>query len=158
MLRAFTTSNTVVVVVAVADDDEHSRSLRATMSRRESRASMGARQNDALSEFENCTSYLRSDSCSHLISPIVKKKFLLANKHITKCAARYILSTTLLINILRLNSTLSSKIEELNAQISTLYVENLRLRASEIALTSQLKRERAKSQKIMSDADSAVCR
>ncbi|TFK35465.1 hypothetical protein BDQ12DRAFT_688188 [Crucibulum laeve] len=92
------------------------------MSRRESRVSMGARQNDALFEFEN-----------------FKKKFLLANKHITK-----------------LNSTLSVRIEELNAQISTLYVENLRLRASEIALAAQLKREREKSRKIMADAEAAT--
>ncbi|KAF8802998.1 hypothetical protein BYT27DRAFT_6747755 [Phlegmacium glaucopus] len=69
---------------------------------------------------------------------VVKKKFLLANKHITK-----------------LNSTLSVRIEELNAQISTLYVENLRLRASEIALTAQLKREREKSRKVMADAEAA---
>ena len=57
----------------------------------------------------------------------------------------------------RLNSTLSARIEELNAQISTLYVENLRLRASEIALTSQLKKEKEKSQKILADTESAVC-
>ena len=56
----------------------------------------------------------------------------------------------------RLNSTLSARIEELNAQISSLYVENLRLRASEIALTSQLKKEREKSKKILADAESAV--
>ncbi|KAH9483493.1 hypothetical protein JR316_0002961 [Psilocybe cubensis] len=92
------------------------------MSRRESRSSLGARQNDALVEFEN-----------------FKKKFLLANKHITK-----------------LNSTLSVRIEELNAQISTLYVENLRLRASEIALTAQLKKEREKSQKVIADAETAA--
>ncbi|KAF9481288.1 hypothetical protein BDN70DRAFT_893413 [Pholiota conissans] len=91
------------------------------MSRRESRSSLGARQNDALFEFEN-----------------FKKKFLLANKHITK-----------------LNSTLSTRIEELNAQISTLYVENLRLRASEIALAAQLKREREKSRKVLADAETA---
>lgn len=90
-------------------------------SRRESRASLGSRQNDALFEFEN-----------------FKKKFLLANKHITK-----------------LNSTLSVRIEELNAQISTLYVENLKLRASEIALEAQLKREREKSRKVMADAEAA---
>lgn len=41
-------------------------------------------------------------------------------------------------------------------QISTLYAENLRLRASEIALSAQLKREREKSRKIMSDAETAV--
>lgn len=44
----------------------------------------------------------------------------------------------------------------MNAQISTLYVENLRLRASEIALSSQLKKEREKSRKILLDAESAV--
>jgi hypothetical protein len=92
------------------------------MSRRDSRLSLNVRQNDALSEFEN-----------------FKKKFLLANKHITK-----------------LNSTLSVRIEELNAQISTLYVENLRLRASEIALAAQLKKEQEKSRKIMADADAAT--
>ncbi|KAI9453898.1 hypothetical protein BJY52DRAFT_1205372 [Lactarius psammicola] len=92
------------------------------MSRRESRVSMNERQNDALFEFEN-----------------FKKKFLLANKHITK-----------------LNSTLSVRIEELNAQISALHVENLRLRASEIALGTQLKKEREKSQRIITDAESAI--
>ncbi|KAG1731202.1 uncharacterized protein EDB91DRAFT_730277 [Suillus paluster] len=92
------------------------------MSRRDSRLSLNVRQNDALNEFEN-----------------FKKKFLLANKHITK-----------------LNSTLSVRIEELNAQISTLYVENLRLRASEIALTAQLKKEQEKSRKIMAGAEAAT--
>jgi len=58
----------------------------------------------------------------------------------------------------RLNSTLSVRIEELNAQISTLYVENLRLRASEIALSAQLQREREKSWRIMTDAETAVRR
>ncbi|KAH0584667.1 hypothetical protein J132_03192 [Termitomyces sp. J132] len=92
------------------------------MSRRESRVSTGARQNDALFEFEN-----------------FKKKFLLANKHITK-----------------LNSTLSVRIEELNAEISKLYVENLKLKASEIALAAQLKREREKSRKVMAEAEAAT--
>ncbi|KAH9958510.1 hypothetical protein BGW80DRAFT_1184659 [Lactifluus volemus] len=92
------------------------------MSRRESRLSINERQNDALFEFEN-----------------FKKKFLLANKHITK-----------------LNSTLSVRIEELNAQISALHVENLRLRASEIALGSQLKKEKEKSQRIIADTESAI--
>jgi hypothetical protein len=95
---------------------------RPTMSRRESRNSLNVRQNDALFEFEN-----------------FKKRFLMANKQITK-----------------LNSTLSSRIEELNAQVSTLYTENLRLRASEISLTSQLKREREKSRKIMEEAETAT--
>jgi hypothetical protein len=58
--------------------------------------------------------------------------------------------------IYRLNSTLSVRIEELNAQISLLYVENLRLRASEIALAAQLKREREKSHKVLTDAEAAV--
>ncbi|KAG7453190.1 uncharacterized protein BT62DRAFT_50846 [Guyanagaster necrorhizus] len=92
------------------------------MSRRESRASTGARQNDALFEFEN-----------------FKKKFLQANKQITK-----------------LNSTMSVRIEELNAQISTLYNENLRLRASEIALSTELKRERQKSGKVMAEVEIAA--
>jgi hypothetical protein len=56
----------------------------------------------------------------------------------------------------RLNSTLSLRIEELNAQISALHVENLRLRASEISLGSQLKKEKEKSQRIITDAESAV--
>ncbi|KAI6119683.1 hypothetical protein EV401DRAFT_2209434 [Pisolithus croceorrhizus] len=92
------------------------------MSRRDSKVSLNNRQNDALTEFEN-----------------FKKKFLLANKHITK-----------------LNSTLSVRIEELQAQISTLYVENLRLRASEIALAAQLKKEQEKSRKILADAEAAT--
>ncbi|KAH9912191.1 uncharacterized protein BXZ73DRAFT_56421 [Epithele typhae] len=92
------------------------------MSRRQSRVSLDARQSDTLLEFEN-----------------FKKKFLLANKHITK-----------------LNSTLSARIEELNAQISQLYVENLRLRASEIALSSQLKKEKEKSRKILADTECAT--
>ncbi|KAJ7221450.1 hypothetical protein GGX14DRAFT_429712 [Mycena pura] len=92
------------------------------MNRRESRVSMGARQIDALVEFES-----------------FKKKALLVNKHITK-----------------LNSTLSMKIEELNTEISTLYTENLRLRQSEINLTTQLKRERAKSRQVLSDAEAAT--
>ena len=37
-----------------------------------------------------------------------------------------------------------------------LCVENLRLRASEIALASQLKREREQSQKVLADAEAAV--
>ena len=56
----------------------------------------------------------------------------------------------------RQNCSLSLKIEELNAHISTLYVENLRLRASEIALQTELKREKLKCHKIMSDAEAAV--
>ncbi|KAJ3852964.1 hypothetical protein EV368DRAFT_39893 [Lentinula lateritia] len=111
------------------------------MSRRESRVSISARQNDALFEFENCmfsSKFIstQSDPRWHFA---VKKKFLLANKHITK-----------------LNSTLSVRIEELNAQISTLYTENLRLRASEINLAAQLKREREKSRKIISETEAAA--
>ena len=57
----------------------------------------------------------------------------------------------------RLNSTLSVRIEELNAQIHALNVENLRLRTAEIQLASELKREKEKSRKIMADAEAAVC-
>ena len=65
------------------------------MSRRQSRVSIEARQNDTLLEFENCACSQRvvlrprhsvhaiSHSFSHAFP--VKKKFLLANKHITKC-------------------------------------------------------------------------
>jgi hypothetical protein len=60
----------------------------STMSRRESRVSMSERQNDALFEFENCMclpSFPNSHVPPHLPSHLtVKKKFLLANKHITK--------------------------------------------------------------------------
>jgi hypothetical protein len=49
------------------------------------------------------------------------------------------------------------KIEELNAHISALNVENLRLRSSEIALSVQLRREKDKSRSIMADAEAAVC-
>ena len=41
-------------------------------------------------------------------------------------------------------------------KISALYVEDLRLWTSEIVLASQLKKEREKSQRIMTDAESAV--
>ena len=57
------------------------------MSRRESRVSMNVRQNDALFEFENCMScYFLRFTISHpdMRWHSVKKKFLLANKHITK--------------------------------------------------------------------------
>lgn len=57
----------------------------------------------------------------------------------------------------RLNSTLSVRIEELNAHISALHVENLRLRASEIALSNQLQREREKTWRVMAEAEAAVC-
>ncbi|KAL5511941.1 hypothetical protein ACEPAH_5160 [Sanghuangporus vaninii] len=99
-----------------------SSSLPSSPSRDSSRVHIAVRQNDTLAEFEN-----------------FKKKFLFANKQITKQ-----------------NCSLSMKIEELNAHISSLYVENLRLRASEIALQSQLKREKVKSHKIMADAETAV--
>lgn len=56
----------------------------------------------------------------------------------------------------RLNSSLAMRIEELNAQISTLYTENLRLRASEINLAAQLKREREKSRKVIAETEAAV--
>jgi hypothetical protein len=56
----------------------------------------------------------------------------------------------------RLNSSLSVRIEELNSQISILYTENLRLRASEISLSNQLKQEREKSRKLIDEVESAV--
>ncbi|THH05322.1 hypothetical protein EW145_g4883 [Phellinidium pouzarii] len=103
-------------------DHQHLSSSCTAMSRRDSRVHISTRQNDTLLEFEN-----------------FKKKFLFANKQITKQ-----------------NCSLSLKIEELNAHISTLYVENLRLRASEIALHSQLRREKEKCHRIMADAETAA--
>jgi len=41
------------------------------------------------------------------------------------------------------------RIEELNSQVSSLYVENIRPRVSNIALTSELKRERARNSRIV---------
>ncbi|KZV67799.1 hypothetical protein PENSPDRAFT_744402 [Peniophora sp. CONT] len=82
------------------------------MSRREPRASAaGAAQKDALHEFEQ-----------------FKKKFLLANKHITK-----------------LNSSLSTRCQELETLVSTLNSENLRLHATMLSLYAELKREREKT-------------
>ncbi|KAL1746469.1 hypothetical protein HDZ31DRAFT_34126 [Schizophyllum fasciatum] len=68
-----------------------------------------------------------------------KKKFALQNKHITK-----------------LNSTLSVRIEELTAEVSTLRAENLILRASENALKAQLRQEHDKSRKILAQAEAAI--
>jgi hypothetical protein len=131
------------------------------MSRRESRVSMNVRQNDALFEFENCMCafcFYFTISLPDVRWHTVKKKFLLANKHITKCVLTFTPNTPPepQENLRRLNSTLSVRIEELNAQISSLYVENLRLRASEIALAAQLKREQEKSRKVMTEAEAAV--
>lgn len=56
----------------------------------------------------------------------------------------------------RMNSGLNLKIEELNTQLSCLYVENLRLRTLNVSLSVQLKQERDKSRKIISEAETAV--
>ena len=56
----------------------------------------------------------------------------------------------------RLNSSLNLKIEELNAQLSCIYVEKLRLRTANVSLSVQLKQEREKTKKIMSESDVAV--
>ena len=62
-------------------------------------------------------------------------------------------------SLIRLNSTPNiaqfSK-RKIHAQISALHVETLRLRASEIALGSQVKKEREKSQRILIDAEPVV--
>ncbi|KAH7102626.1 hypothetical protein BKA62DRAFT_96481 [Auriculariales sp. MPI-PUGE-AT-0066] len=68
-----------------------------------------------------------------------KRKYLGINKHITK-----------------LNSTLSVRIEALNAQLSELAVENLQLRAQNIHLSGQLSREREKTRRVLNDAEAAV--
>ena len=56
----------------------------------------------------------------------------------------------------RLNSTLSVRIEEHTAEVSTLRAENLILRASENALKAQLRQEHEKSRKILAQAEAAV--
>jgi regulator of replication initiation timing len=56
----------------------------------------------------------------------------------------------------RLNSALSVRIEELSAQISALLSENAELRADQISLRGQLRREQEKSRMIMSEAEAAV--
>ncbi|KAJ7583984.1 hypothetical protein C8J56DRAFT_1095040 [Mycena floridula] len=68
----------------------------------------------------------------------VKKKWLLANKHIAK-----------------LNATLSVRINGLTAQISILHAENAQLRSSEISLLGQLRREKDISRTIIVEAESA---
>lgn len=93
---------------------------------------------------------------TNLFETTVKKKFLLANKHITKYSSFHLLDISIVLSFFRLNSHLSVRIEELNAQISDLHVENLRLRASEIALSAQLKKEREKSRRVLADAEAAV--
>ena len=57
---------------------------------------------------------------------------------------------------LDLISTLSVRLEELKGQIYALHVENLRLRTFEISLSSHLKKEKERPQRILTDAGSAV--
>jgi len=91
---------------------------------------------------------------------IVKKKFLPANKQITRYVSYLWFSrfSSFIADGIesRLNSTLSVRIEELSAQISFLQAENVSLREAKISLGSQLKKEREKSRKIMADAEAAV--
>jgi len=68
-----------------------------------------------------------------------KRKYLLVNKHITK-----------------LNSTLSVRVEELNGQVANLAAENVRLRASEISLAAQLKKEKKRNNHIVQQAEHVV--
>ncbi|KAH9939444.1 hypothetical protein B0H21DRAFT_780615 [Amylocystis lapponica] len=97
------------------------------MSRRQSRVSIDVRQNDTLLEFENYP-------CAY------------SQEEIPPCEQAYHQVRSLQTVVLQLNSTLSVRIEELNAQISTLYVENLRLP----------QQEREKSRKIIADAEAAT--
>ena len=141
------------------------------MSRRQSRVSIDARQNDTLLEFENCASSPRGFPRDPVLtlsapSPVQSRRNSSLQTSISRsecCLSDIdrdvgVLAAASDMWLDRLNSTLSARIEELNAQISSLYVENLRLRASEIALTSQLKKEKDKSRKILADAESAVRR
>ena len=53
-------------------------------------------------------------------------------------------------------SGLSVRIEELDAQISALHVENLRLRTRRSHLARKFKKKKERSQRIVTDAESAV--
>lgn len=128
------------------------------MSRRESRVSINIRQNDALLEFENCKPMKPAGCNALLTTPVQSRNDSYSPTNISQSTSRNpSRHSKLLIRISsRLNSTLSVKIEELNAHISALNVENLRLRSSEIALSAQLRREKDKSRSIMADAEAAV--
>ena len=56
----------------------------------------------------------------------------------------------------RLNSSLNVKVEELSAQIATLNIENLRLRASEQTLARKLQREKDRTRRLVGEAEAAV--
>lgn len=121
------------------------------MSRRHSRVSLADRQNEALQEFESCKlGAPESKSQSILIHGLaclltVKRKYLQYNKQIIKD-----------------NSQLRVTVEELKSQLSQLHADNLVLGRSNIALESQLKRERAANKKrggngnAVQQADAAV--
>ena len=56
----------------------------------------------------------------------------------------------------RLNSSLNVKVEELSAQIASLNIENLRLRASEQSLARKLQREKERTRRLVGEAEVAV--
>ena len=127
------------------------------MSRRESRVSINIRQNDALLEFENCE-FMKPAGRNTCLTSLSQETIPARQQAHHKVPPHLSLSIQIVSfqSPPRLNSTLSVKIEELNAQISALNVENLRLRSSEIALSAQLRREKDKSRSIMADAEAAV--
>lgn len=105
-----------------------------TMSRRQSRVSLADRQNEALQEFESRKLFSQFGLTGVFMNELglsldttVKRKYLQYNKQIIKE-----------------NSNLRVQVEELKSQISQLYVENLALGRSNIALEKQLKREKAR--------------
>jgi hypothetical protein len=116
------------------------------MTRRDSRASLNARQNDALTEFGRCKSHDSSRVGVDLVA--ARKKCMPANRY-ARCSCPKSDAEPLV----RLNSTLCVRIEEL---LSTLYAETLRRRASEIALAAQLKKEQERSRNILADAEAAI--
>jgi molecular chaperone GrpE (heat shock protein) len=56
----------------------------------------------------------------------------------------------------RLNSSLNVKVEELSAQIASLNIENLRLRAEEQTLARKLRREKERTRRLVGEAEAAV--
>ena len=97
-----------------------------------------------------------SHSCSHAVTLLSQEEIPPCQQTYHQVRFIYALDIDITLSCNRLNSHLSVRIEELNAQISDLHVENLRLRASEIALSAQLKKEREKSRRVLADAEAAV--
>jgi U3 small nucleolar ribonucleoprotein component len=130
------------------------------MSRKDSRSSIGTRQPDALAEYENRRSTRRILISSHTHHEAFDRQEEIPHFEQTHHKVRKSLCvvTRGASNLLlaRLNSELSVRVDELSNDIKNLQSENLRLRQTVISLVAHLKRERAKSRKILADTELAV--